>query len=264
MRIGIVGGGFVGRATALFECKGVETCVYELDDAKRSPSDTTKKDLLACDLVFVCVPTYKNSEYNTTIVERCVADLKELGVQHIVLRSTVPPGTSKRLDVACMPEFLTDVNWRSDFYNCDAWIIGIQRQTQVALFQRLLTLAATAGSIKRNRPVFVSRGEAEMIKYVRSNFFALKQAFFTEVHALCRAHELDYTTVRDGVAMDTRIGVSHTASSGSHGHLPKDTCSLFHIPIVNACHTDKTAFFSDKPVDLCTHDLESAYHTYTT
>jgi UDP-glucose 6-dehydrogenase len=153
-----------------------------------------------------------------------------------------------------MPEFLTEGNWRSDFYNCDAWIIGIQRQTQVALFQRLLTLAATAGSIKRNRPVFVSRGEAEMIKYVRSNFFALKQAFFTEVHALCKANDLDYTTVRDGVAMDSRISVSHTAVPESNGRLPKDT-SLFHIPIANAGQNLKTALI---------HDLSNVEYTYTT
>ena len=95
--IGIVGGGFVGSATALLNCHGIKAITYDIDPARCNPVGTTIHDLSACDFTFVCVPTpsYESGECNTNIVEKCIASLKEAGVKNIVLRSTVPPGTSR-------------------------------------------------------------------------------------------------------------------------------------------------------------------------
>ena len=102
MHIGIVGGGFVGSATALLACTDIQVTVYDLDPTRCSPPGTKMRDLLVCDLVFVCVPTptYENGSCNTTIVERCVRSLQEAGIHNIILRSTVPPGTSEQLQVS--------------------------------------------------------------------------------------------------------------------------------------------------------------------
>lgn len=274
MRIGIVGGGFVGSATALLACKDIETITYDLDPVRCSPPGTTTQDLLTCDLVFVCVPTpsYDSGECNTMIVDRCIAGLKESGIHNIVLRSTVPPGTSERLDVAFMPEFLTEANWRVDFYECKAWVFGIQNETQATLLQSMLTLAKDAGSIKYDNAVFVSRKEAELIKYVRNNFLALKISFFNEIHALCKVIGADYNAVRDGVVLDHRIGASHTSVPGPDGHygyggtcLPKDTSSLFNIMTNHGVdsHIVKAAVIRNKTVDRPERDWELDPRAFT-
>lgn len=274
MRIGIVGGGFVGSATALLACEDIETITYDLDPARCCPIGTIKEDLLTCDIVFVCVPTpsYESGECNTTIVGRCIEGLKKTGIQNIVLRSTVPPGTSEQYDVAFMPEFLTEANWRTDFYECASWVFGIQNDTQAELLQDMLTLAKEAGSIKHDNAVFVSRKEAELIKYVRNNFLALKISFFNEIHALCKVIGADYNAVRDGVVIDHRIGTSHTSVPGPDGHygyggtcLPKDTSSLLHIMSKHGVdsHIVEAAVIRNKTVDRPEHDWELDPRAFT-
>lgn len=251
MRIGIVGGGFVGSATALLQCDHIEMVMYDKDPARCSPPNTTVADLVGLDFVFVCVPTpsYEDGRCNTTIVTQCIQGLKAAGVTNIVLRSTVPPGTSTQLDVMFMPEFLTEVNWKKDFFHCAAWIFGARSDDEKAKFTTLIQTAHACGVIQSNTVKFTSTTEAELIKYTRNNFLALKISFYNEVYRLCEAIGCDYNTVRDGVTRDVRIGSSHSHVPGFDGHfgfggtcLPKDTASLATImkehgvesPIVHA------------------------------
>ena len=44
---------------------------------------------------------------------------------NIIIRSTVPPGTCDKLECNFMPEFLTELNWKDDFYNTKHWIFGL-------------------------------------------------------------------------------------------------------------------------------------------
>ncbi len=238
MKIGIVGGGFVGSATALLKCASVEAITYDLSPERCYPPGTNLTDLLSCDVVFVCVPTpsFATGECNTSIVERAISDLKRVGVKNIVLRSTVPPGTSDRLGVQFMPEFLTEANWRQDFYNCAVWIFGTKDAGVQSILTSLIENAHAGGKIASNRVMFVPPTEAEMIKYVRNNFLATKIAFFNEMSEISKAVGADYELVRTGVCLDTRIGSSHTNVPGYDGHygfggtcLPKDTNALVHF-----------------------------------
>ena len=238
MKIGIVGGGFVGSATALLECEHVERITYDLDPARCFPAGTKKEDLLTCDVVFVCVPTpsYDSGKCNTKIVEACITDLKATGVKNIVLRSTVPPGTSAHLGVDFMPEFLTEANWRNDFYECSQWIFGVESAEVKDILTNIFNAAAAAGKIRTANTSFIRREEAEMVKYVRNNFLATKISFFNEIEELCRKLQISYENVQKGVVADGRIGASHTMVPGYDGHrgfggtcLPKDTNALVHI-----------------------------------
>jgi len=235
MRIGIVGGGFVGSATALLECDAIEVRIFDKDPRRCLPPLTTIHDLVGLDFVFVCVPTpsYEDGRCNTTIVKNCIQELKSAGVTNIVLRSTVPPGTSKELDVMFMPEFLTEINWRNDFFQCTAWIFGARHEEEKTLFTSLIQAAYSCGKIKSNDIQFTSTTEAELVKYTRNNFLALKISFYNEIYQLCSTIGCDYNTVRDCVTRDTRIGNSHSLVPGYDGHfgfggtcLPKDTASL--------------------------------------
>jgi len=237
MNIGIVGGGFVGSATALLACEDIGVKIYDLDPSKCSPTGTTVADLSGCDLVFVCVPTptYSTGECNTNIVERCIHALKASGINNLVLRSTVPPGTSDALGVSFMPEFLTERNWRQDFVQCSQWVFGAKNAEDKAAFQRIMGLAKANGILSNDTILFTERKEAELIKYARNNFLALKISYFNELHSLCKAAGIDYEAVRQGCGGDSRIGMTHTGVPGYDGHfgfggtcLPKDTSSLLH------------------------------------
>jgi UDPglucose 6-dehydrogenase len=235
MRIGIVGGGFVGGATSLLECDDIQVIVYDIDPSRCKPEGTTITDLKTCDLVFVCVPTptKEDGSCNLTIVERCVESLQDHGISNIVLRSTVPPGTSERLNVMFMPEFLTEANWATDFFQCSCWIFGTRSDTEAQLFQTMLDNAKQAGRIQNATAMYVTCKEAEMIKYARNNFLALKISFANEMYRICEKMGIEYAHVRDGLSADKRIGASHLSVPGHDGHygyggtcLPKDTSAL--------------------------------------
>ena len=238
MHIGIVGGGFVGSATALLQCDTIQITLYDLDPTRCSPPGTRITDLQPCDLVFICVPTPTNADgsCNTSIVRRCITSLKEAGVEHLVLRSTVPPGTSDDLGVSFMPEFLTEANWRADFKACKQWVFAAHSTYEEAAFRTLLGLAQENDVIDSNSILFTGKREAELIKYTRNNFLALKISFFNEIYGLCKSLGIDYEAVRAGTGADPRIGVTHTLVPGYDGHfgfggtcLPKDTQSLLTI-----------------------------------
>lgn len=274
MRIGIVGGGFVGGATALLTCADINVVTYDLDPSRCSPAGTTVEDLKGRDFVFVCVPTpaFEDGRCNTAIVEKCIAGLKAAGVSNIVLRSTVPPGTSDRLDVMFMPEFLTEANWRSDFRNCGTWVFGARNKGEQAKFEELIEIAHSNGNIISNKTMFVSPTEAEIIKYTRNNFLAAKIGFCNEIYRLCEAVGADYKAVQAGMVADQRIGASHTGVPGYDGHfgyggtcLPKDTAALSAFmrekgvpsPIIDA------VVLRNKTIDRPERDWESDPRAFT-
>lgn len=274
MHIGIVGGGFVGSATALLACTDIQVTVYDLDPTRCSPPGTKMRDLLVCDLVFVCVPTptYENGSCNTTIVERCVRSLQEAGIHNIILRSTVPPGTSEQLQVAFMPEFLTEANWRQDFMNCKQWVFAPRTVTEAGVFIELFTTAKRNGVILHDTVTIMGRKEAELVKYTRNNFLALKISFFNEIHQLCKATGIDYDAVRAGLEGDTRIGMSHTMVPGYDGHfgfggtcLPKDTNALLQYMTQHGVesHIVKAAVTRNQTIDRPEKDWEADPRAFT-
>lgn len=274
MRIGIVGGGFVGSATALLKCKDIEVLMYDIDPLRCNPVGTTLKDLKDCDFVFVCVPTptYADGSCNTSIVKQCIATLKHNDIKNIVLRSTVPPGTSLELGVMFMPEFLTEINWRQDFYNCTTWVIGCSSIEHIEGFNKLLQLAQTNGCIVSTNVQFISSNEAELIKYTRNNFLALKISFFNEIYTLCNAIGADYGNVVRGVCCDSRIGRSHTSVPGPDGRagfggtcLPKDTSALGAFMKSNgvACPIIDAMVYRNTSLDRSERDWEADPRAFT-
>lgn len=273
-KIGIVGGGFVGSATALLQCDFIDVIIYDKDPLRCKPSTVKKEDLLSCDIVFICVPTpsYPTGVCNTKIVESCIAEMKELGIRKLVLRSTVPPGTSERLDVMFMPEFLTEANWPKDFYNCSTWVFGVRNDEEKALLTGLMEKAKSCGVISSDKCMFVGSKEAELIKYTRNNFLAVKIGFFNEIYRLCDAIGADYNLVREGVAVDSRIGQSHSGVPGYDGHygfggtcLPKDTSALVAFMNENdvPCYIIKAAVERNKTIDRPERDWEKDPRAFT-
>ena len=80
MKIGIIGNGFVGKATNTFACKDVEVLSYDLDPKLCSPPGTSLKNICECDLIFISVPTPMNKDgsCHLKIIEDVLDELDSL------------------------------------------------------------------------------------------------------------------------------------------------------------------------------------------
>ena len=155
----------------------------------------------------------------------------------VVIRSTVPPGTSYRLNSYFMPEFLTEKKYREDFINNTDWIFGLKNTPQDNLFKKnieyLINTGAESERIKSNKIIYTTTKEAELIKLFRNNFLSLKVSFCNEIYDYCDRTNVDYEVVSKIACLDNRIGQSHINVPGHDGKrgfggtcFPKDTNNL--------------------------------------
>ena len=245
LNIGIVGNGFVGQATSLFETKDTNIIIYDIDPSKCKPQGIALENFILCDLVFICVPTpmEPSGKCHTSIVENIVKKLKTIvdaRKTQIVIRSTVPTGTSQSLDCFFMPEFLTEKNWKTDFQNCNTWIFGLTKNEEknhifISNIQKLIKNAIDYNKIQYNSVVFINSDEAEMIKYFRNTFLAVKVSYCNEIEEFCRKKGIDYEKVKNIATLDHRITRNHTNVPGHDGKrgyggtcFPKDIQSLHY------------------------------------
>lgn len=241
MILGIIGNGFVGQATKILKTDDDEMLVYDIDPEKCEPRGITLESLNICDLIFVSVPTPMTSDGQIylDIVKNVVSELQnyiDSDRTHIIIRSTVLPGTSDELDCFFMPEFLTEKNWDSDFRNCNNWIFGLKKTNNEDFKNKITTLIQSNkknGNIHYDNVHFVDNAEAEMIKYFRNTFLALKVSFCNEIYDYCVAKNIDYENVRKFATLDNRISASHTKVPGLDGKrgyggtcFPKDISAL--------------------------------------
>lgn len=232
MKIGIIGNGFVGKATRLLECIEIKCLTYDINPISCNPLGTTLNDIKQCDVIFVAVPTpmNENGDCHLDIVKSVVSQLDSHPC--IVVRSTLPIGTAKNLGCYFMPEFLTEKNWANDFFNTSYWIFGGKDDNFITKISSLFDIAYRHNCISSNKLVFLTTTEAESIKYFRNSFLATKVAFCNEFYQLCQKLDIDYETVAKYACLDERIGSSHTSVPGHDNRfgfggtcLPKDiTC----------------------------------------
>ena len=271
MKIGIIGNGYVGRATALLKCDKVDIIIYDINPQLSHPINLNFNELYNCDLIFVCVPTpmEKNGKCHLDIITNVVKRLKELKSDlFIIVKSTVPPGTCKQLDVFFMPEFLTESNWEKDFKTQD-WVVGLlldeehtdggsahtdggsahtdggsahtdgdkTRRNQELQFKmnQLISYTYKNGNTLSTTIHWVDTSTAEMIKYFKNSFLAVKVSFCNEIHEYCQKKNINYDTVKNIVTLDKRITSSHTQVPGPDGKkgyggtcFPKDIKALLH------------------------------------
>lgn len=242
MLIGIIGNGFVGKATQLLACPEINILVYDIVPELRIPENLQFESLIECDLIFISLPTPMNLDGScyTNLITDSINKLKRLNYHNIVIRSTVPINYCSRQNVFFMPEFLTEANWKSDFMNNQYWIFGLTHSDIDSQFidkvTNLIDLAYNYRSIEHNNIVFMRSDEAELLKLVRNTFLANKVGFFNEIYDLATKLKIDYDKVISHVSLDMRIGSSHMKVPGYNdirGYggtcFPKDTNSLYNI-----------------------------------
>tara|TARA_Y100001938_G_C8098930_1_gene440151 strand:- start:2982 stop:3788 length:807 start_codon:yes stop_codon:yes gene_type:complete len=229
INVGVVGNGYVGKATALM-AKGHNVKFHDNDESK---SDCSLSELAySSDLIFICVPTPMDEDGSccTDIVRTVAGNLRISGVgsDKVVIRSTVPMGTCNEFESNFMPEFLTEKNWEQDVINCKEWVFGVHDKKN---FNKSLIEELVGGA----KIHYCTTQEAELCKYVRNCFLATKVSFFNEIYEFCEKSNLDYEKVKHLTLLDERINSSHTQVPGPDGRkgfggtcFPKDMSSLNH------------------------------------
>tara|TARA_Y100000741_G_scaffold259720_1_gene200576 strand:- start:513 stop:1352 length:840 start_codon:yes stop_codon:yes gene_type:complete len=249
MIVGIIGGGFVGKALKLLECDDLNMLIYDINKDLCNPKNIEMKDLLKCECIFLCLPTPMNPDgsCNIDIICNVVTKLRDLNYKGcIICKSTVPVDTCDNLNINFCPEFLTEKNYEEDFINTSEWIIGLLNSTDIKLkelFSKIINIAYKNGKIKSDKIIYLRNKEAEMVKLFKNSYLATKVSFCNEMYEYCKKKDINYDIVRDNVVLDKRIEKSHTLVPGHDNKfgfggtcLVKDIHNLEYEMELNNCN----------------------------
>lgn len=238
--IGIVGNGFVGKATARCFMEHAAVKVYD-----RVPELSTHdfNEVVRCDYVFICLPTpsLPDGRCDTSALDeffRC--DLQDEPL--FVIKSTVPIGYTKSIAERCnkpplgmvrvvhSPEFLTARCAIVDAQLPARMIVGIPPGVSDLVANGLVGLYRQR--FPGTQVLVMSSTESELVKLTCNSFFAVKVWFFNEARIISDKLGLDWQHVIEGVLTDGRIAHAHTKVPGRDGRgfsgacLPKDLASF--------------------------------------
>ena len=246
MRVAVFGLGYVGTVTAAcladagHSVVGIERMAAKVDAinaglsplfepglaeiiartvaAGRLSASVAATEAADAEVALVCVgtPHRPDGSLELTQVEGVFAELQ--GVlngreddSHIVLRSTVPPGTTARLAneffrdsrtrVEYCPEFLREGTAVRDFHHPPLTVVGSDRPGEPSIVSRVF--AHLRGSC-----YVVPTGVAESVKLASNAFHALKVAFANEIARIFSAYGVDPTSVMDIFSQDTDLNIS--------------------------------------------------------
>ena len=249
-RIGIIGKGFVGSAvefgfSAQTGCDAILR-IYDKDPLKST--HTLEETVNKSDIIFLSVPTPSNTDgsVHLGVLESALEDIN--AVYHkmwdvvihpiILIRSTVVPGTTKKLQekfnklhLVFNPEFLTERSAKFDFINQSRFILGGNHMDTMRV--GIMYKERFGDSIPCIETDFET---AEMIKYMNNCFFATKVSFMNEMYDIANKCNVDWDTAVDGFVRDGRIGHTHLAVPGPDGNrgfggscFPKDMQAMIEF-----------------------------------
>lgn len=246
--VGIIGGGFVGGATAEGFKHYTDVRVYDIDPVRASHS---YEETINQDIVFICLPTPMREDGNvdTTLLEselyKLNGMLEDNASKPVLIRSTVPPddlgrwilALSDSLYIIHNPEFLTERTANYDFQQTNRLIFGVlegESESPTMEMQRVRSLFEER--FPQVEQHWVSFVESSLIKYATNVFFSTKISLFNEVAQVAEAFGLDANALIGKVMLDHRIGRSHFKVPGHDGRrgfgghcFPKDINGFIKI-----------------------------------
>jgi UDPglucose 6-dehydrogenase len=227
MKIGVVGYGYVGKATAGYFERGHDVHLFDKYLPDHS-ADHNKDRINSCDLVFISVPTPTASDGSSCDLS-AIEDVFGWLRAPTCIKSTIPPGTVDRLErtshapIAFSPEYIGESRnhpW-GELESCGFVIIG--GSPKIMELVRSAYEQVCHGQIEY---YLTSARTAELCKYMENCFLATKVAFVNQFFDLAEVFHVDFAELRRLWLLDSRISPSHTEVTPERGFggkcLPKD------------------------------------------
>lgn len=224
----IAGFGYVGKA--------VKEIFPECDVYDPKIADFSSLSRQKFGVCFVCVPTPagEDGSCNTSEVEKA---LREINADLFIIRSTIPPGTTDRLEKKHKKNIVFQPEYIASSSPYPAPLGDLKTRTFIILGGRPESTKKARRIYERIYPPTaiiyeVDAITAEVIKYGENSFIATKVTFCNELYDICRAFKVDYDKVREGVfRLDPRMTewwtYVRTDQRGWGGHcLPKDLSAI--------------------------------------
>ena len=228
MNIQVIGAGIVGRAAGEALSRfGHRVIFYDIDQEKilelqSKGFEVSKKPISQADIHFICTPE--------GVVEKVIDQLTTFDGL-IVIRSSVLPGTTKRLaekhgrHISHNPEFLRAAMASWDSLNPDRVVIGECCKNHGNILEKLYKPLRVP--IVRVDPI-----TSEMIKLASNATLSSYISFWNEIHKICSMIGVNSHIVGKVSSMDRRIseyGASMHGKAFGGACLPKDLDHLMEF-----------------------------------
>jgi UDPglucose 6-dehydrogenase len=211
-------------------------------------TDSVKAAVKDAEVVFLAVgtPPKPDGTVDMSYLEAAGKEVCDALAEHkndylvtIVVKSTVPAGTNRRLyhflkqqtdahvQVVSNPEFLREGSAVQDFLEPDRIVIGGESPEAFRMMRRLYDPI-----VKREEAFMTMNWEsAELTKYAANAMLAARISFMNEMTILCEGYGADIEDIRKGIGSDFRIGPAFLRAGCGYGGscFPKDVAALEHI-----------------------------------
>jgi UDPglucose 6-dehydrogenase len=222
---------------------GLEGLVAKnMKEGRLSFSTNIEEGVKSSLVVFIAVgtPSHEDGSADLQAAEEVAKEIGRSmnGYKVIVIKSTVPVGTARRLkkliqdhqtqpipfDIVSNPEFQREGSAIEDFMRPDRVTIGAESEQAIAIMKDIYS------ALYLIETPFVITGleTAEMIKYAANAFLATKVSFINEIANLCERMGADVHHVAKAMGLDGRIGKKFLHPGPGYGGscFPKDTRAL--------------------------------------
>lgn len=252
-KVGIIGYGYVGKGMKkIFPDALIYDPGYEEYENEAIKEQINKE----CELAIICVPTppqgsleqkVDNEENRWLEVDISYVEnvLDWLEVPLILIKSTIPPGTTAKLiikykkSICFSPEFMGESSYYVPSHYLDPTnplqhpflIIGGHDSVCDLILEYFKEKFGPAKTYFKCSTI-----EAECIKYMENTWGAMKVTFMNEWYEICQALGVSFNTVREGFVLDNRVEKMHTLvfknKRGFNGKcFPKDLLGIINTSL---------------------------------
>ncbi len=205
----ILGYGMVGKATA--NTFGIKD-YFDLKESTLTLKDIAQRKRYV--FISIPTPTEQGEQKGVEEIEALIKQILDLGggQKVFIIRSTVLPGTCKRLIENCgtnaiihNPEFLTEATWQEDSEHPDLIVIGGEQTNYIEDVEALYR-ARFRGSVDIIKTDTMT---SETIKYAINSFYALKVVYANLLFDYCMKWGMNYEVIKEAMYKRKWIGKNH-------------------------------------------------------